>query len=132
MNDLIHINHHFYQGVELFNKKQFYDAHEEWEEMWSEYFLSDRLFIQGLIQVTVSLYHLSTNNIIGSKNLMSRAINKLTKLGPSNGNWLPVIRGIDAYGFISKIQICYDSLLNINNIDEFDWDLVPTINKIKL
>ena len=50
----------FWQGVELFNSGEYFDAHEEWEELWSEFNLPDRFFIQGLIQATVSFYHLST------------------------------------------------------------------------
>ena len=68
MNEFEKIDYLFNKGVELFNKKKFYDAHEEWEEMWSDYYLIDRLFIQGLIQLTVSFYHLSTNNIFSASN----------------------------------------------------------------
>ena len=131
MNEFEKIDYLFNKGVELFNKKKFYDAHEEWEEMWSDYYLKDRLFIQGLIQLTVSFYHLSTNNINGSKNLMERAIQKLTRLGPNNGSWSSNIRGIYASEFISKINICSESLMKIQNCDEFNWNLVPMIKKIK-
>ena len=63
------IDYLFWRGVELFNSGEYFDAHEEWEELWSEFNLPDRFFIQGLIQTTVSFYHLSTGNLKGSRNL---------------------------------------------------------------
>ena len=76
----------FFAGVDLFNQGEYFDAHEQWEEMWSEYNLPDRFFVQGLIQATVSFYHLSTGNLKGARNLMTRAIDKLTKKGPDRGH----------------------------------------------
>ena len=34
----------FNQGIAAFNKRQFYDAHEYWEELWLEYKLDDAKF----------------------------------------------------------------------------------------
>ena len=48
----------FQQGVQAFNERKFYDAHEYWEELWLEYKLDDAKFIQGLIQLSVSYFHL--------------------------------------------------------------------------
>ena len=41
----------FYRGVHYFNIKDYYEAHEYFEEMWTDYKLEDRLFIQALIQL---------------------------------------------------------------------------------
>ena len=57
------INTLFQAGLKLFNDKNFYDAHEKWEDLWSDYYLKDRLFIQGLIQLSVSFVHLKNNNM---------------------------------------------------------------------
>ena len=35
----------FQKGIQAFNKKKFYDAHEYWEELWLEYKLDDAKFI---------------------------------------------------------------------------------------
>ena len=38
----------FQKGMDAFNKRKFYDAHEYWEELWLDYQLNDAMFIQGL------------------------------------------------------------------------------------
>ena len=115
MNDLQEIDNLFNKGVDLFNQKNFYDAHEEWEEMWSNYYLKDRLFIQGLIQVTVSFYHLSTNNIKGAKNLMKRGVEKLNQFLPNNVSSHLNIRGINSSKFILSINVCHENLILIDS-----------------
>ena len=49
----------FLKGLKSFNESDFYDAHEYWEELWSDYILSDRKFIQGLIQLAVAYFHIT-------------------------------------------------------------------------
>ena len=58
----------FVDGIALFNEKKFYDAHEIWEELWSEDRLKDDLFIQGLIQLSVAFFHITNLNLKGSSN----------------------------------------------------------------
>ena len=121
----------FHSGLEFFNQGEYFDAHDEWEEMWSKFNLPDRAFVQGLIQTTVSFYHLSTGNLKGARNLMTRAIDKLTKKGPDRGHWSTTQRGTDASNFIEGIIKCYDELFRINEPDEFDWELVPKLNRVE-
>src|SRR3989442_38030 len=50
-------------GVLLFNRHEFFEAHEVWEALWlSADVGTDRRFVQGLIQAAVGLYHFGTNN----------------------------------------------------------------------
>ena len=49
----------FHKGLEAFQKHNFYDAHEYWEDLWSDYRLEDAKFIQGLIQLSVGYFHIS-------------------------------------------------------------------------
>ena len=37
-------------GAELFNRGQYWEAHEAWEELWLELDDQEKLFVQGLIQ----------------------------------------------------------------------------------
>ena len=43
----------FMKGIDSFNRHSFYDAHEFWEDLWSDYRLPDAKFIQALIQLAV-------------------------------------------------------------------------------
>jgi predicted metal-dependent hydrolase len=46
------------QGRSAFNREQYFEAHELWEEAWKELAGDDRTFVQGLIQIAAGLHHL--------------------------------------------------------------------------
>ena len=56
-------------GIEHFNACDFFEAHEEWEELWQEDHGPAHKFYQGLIQVAVCLHHFGNGNIRGAKKL---------------------------------------------------------------
>ncbi len=56
-------------GIEHFNVCDFFEAHETWEELWTDYQGPARKFYQGLIQVAVALHHFGNGNIRGAKKL---------------------------------------------------------------
>ncbi|MGE0190650.1 MAG: DUF309 domain-containing protein [Planctomycetota bacterium] len=49
----------FDRGVVLFNAGAFYDAHEDWEDLWHEAEGAERLWLQGLIQIAAAFVHWS-------------------------------------------------------------------------
>ncbi len=61
------------RGIRLFNAREFYDAHEVWEDVWRESHGPEKRFLQGLIQAAVALHHQSTGNVVGACSLMERA-----------------------------------------------------------
>ena len=44
-------------GWQLFNDRQFWEAHEAWEEVWKRKQEESRIFFQGIIQLAAA-YHL--------------------------------------------------------------------------
>ena len=60
-------------GIRHFNAREFYDAHEVWEDVWRESDGLEKKFLQGLIQAAVALHHHSTGNVVGACSLMERA-----------------------------------------------------------
>ena len=60
-------------GIRHFNAREFYDAHEVWEDVWRESHGLEKRFLQGLIQAAVALHHHSTGNVVGACSLMERA-----------------------------------------------------------
>ena len=66
----------FQKGINAFNKRCFYDAHEYWEELWLDYKLKDATFIQGLIQLAVSYFHLFNNNLNGARSMINKCLGK--------------------------------------------------------
>ena len=101
----------FIKGIELFNNKEFYNAHEYWEELWLDYKLDDSKFIQGLIQLAVSYYHLFNNNLNGAKSMIKKCLGKLEDFDKS---W-----GIDVDNLKNEVQDVNIHFNNINNTNEF-------------
>ena len=67
------------RGIRLFNERNFFDAHETWEDVWRESKGPEKKFLQGLIQVAVAFHHHSTGNIVGACSLFERARKNLAE-----------------------------------------------------
>ena len=117
----------FIKGIESFNQKKYYDAHEYFEEMWIDYKLEDKLFIQALLQLSVAYFHISNSNKNGAIGLFKKSISKLDAY-------------LDTYQDISNINSViksahesYQSIIENENIHEFDWNLAPVLEtRVKL
>ena len=59
----------YLSGIEKFNECDYYESHEVWEELWTDYRGPSRKFYQGLIQAAVALYHFGNGNIRGARKL---------------------------------------------------------------
>lgn len=63
----------YQRGLELFNRGEFFDAHEVLEDVWRAAPVEEKKFLQGLIQVAVGLHHYSRGNLVGARSLLARA-----------------------------------------------------------
>ena len=113
----------FTRGVEAFNSSNFYDAHEHWEDLWSEYRLPDAKFIQALIQLAVGYFHITNSNKNG-------ALGLLKKCRPKFELYQPSYRGIDVSEIICTVDASINNLNKIDKINEFDWTLVPKLKVV--
>ncbi|MFM8272907.1 MAG: DUF309 domain-containing protein [Gemmata sp.] len=59
----------FLDGVALFNRGEFFDAHEAWEGLWHDTAGPERRFYQALIQAAVAVYHWERGNATGAARL---------------------------------------------------------------
>src|SRR5260370_36859425 len=50
-------------GAMFFNRRDFFQAHEVWEDLWVATQGADHRFYQGLIQSAVALYHFCNGNV---------------------------------------------------------------------
>lgn len=72
-------------GVELFNRGDFFAAHEAWEEIWRSTTPEPRDLFQGLIQVAVGLYHfLERRRPAPAARVMARGRRRLEPFAPSS------------------------------------------------
>ena len=110
----------FKRGLDEYDKGDYFEAHEAWEDLWSDYNFPDRKFVQGLIQLSVSFVHLGNGNLTGAKNLLKKCQQKFDDY---NG----ILREInlsDLKSSIEAVEIVYSEL---NDCRDFDWDLVPAL-----
>ncbi len=120
MNDDIKKEELFFSGLHTFNRGSYFDAHEIWEELWSEYYLEDRDFVQGLIQLAVCFVHLQNNNINGARSLINKAIKKLQVFPHNHRN----VNIKELKNYMKKLNF---ELELINIATEFDWSNGPRI-----
>ena len=113
-------NQLFRKGIQCFNNHSFYDAHEYLEELWSEYHMKDRLFVQGLIQLAVAYYHITNHNIKGARSLFNKCLSKLNQF-PHNH------RNLNMGEVILSAENALNNLDSIVDCKDFDWGHVPII-----
>ena len=112
----------FQKGIDRFNQRNYYDAHEYWEDLWSDYRLVDAKFIQGLIQLAVGYFHISNDNKNGARGLLNKCIPKLVE-------YRPEYRGLDIENILVDVDNTLKFLSKSDNMKNFDWKLVPTLIK---
>ncbi len=71
----------YLQGIKHFNAREFYDAHEIWEELWHTLQGPEADFVQGLIQFATALHHFEARNLKGTRILYQGGVELLTPLG---------------------------------------------------
>jgi len=70
----------FYRGLELFNRRFYYECHDLWEEVWAEAKGKEKLFYQALIMSAVSLYHYGNENLEGALSCHRKARERFRQL----------------------------------------------------
>lgn len=71
----------YLQGIRHFNAREFYDAHEVWEDLWHQLHERNGEFIQGLIQFATALHHFEARNLKGARILYGGGVELLAPLG---------------------------------------------------
>lgn len=72
----------YLDGIAHFNRGEYFEAHEAWEQLWIHAQDPARLFYKGLIQAAVALHHASQGNRHGAWKLYQRSRCVLTAYEP--------------------------------------------------
>lgn len=72
------------QGIDLFNQKKFFEAHEVLEELWNDQPEPEKQLTQGLIQIAVGYHHLLRGNFVGAKKLLIKGFERLKPFCPQH------------------------------------------------
>lgn len=71
------------QGIDLFNRRYFFEAHDVWEEIWRSEKGPMRNFFKGLIHLAGGFHHYQNGNFRGSAALLTSGVGYLTPYLPS-------------------------------------------------
>jgi predicted metal-dependent hydrolase len=69
----------FERGLEHFNARQFFEAHEVWEEVWLVEDEPEKTFLQGIIQIAAAFHHYRRGNTDGAETLLAAGIVKISR-----------------------------------------------------
>ncbi len=67
----------FQRGVAHFNAREFFEAHEVWEEIWLAVPEPEKTFLQGMIQIAAAFHHHGRGNMRGMKSLLAAGLAKI-------------------------------------------------------
>lgn len=72
----------YLRGIDHFNRGEYFEAHEVWEDLWIEVNDDRKGFYHGLIQAAVALHHAMRGNFAGAQSLYARMRNNLDMFRP--------------------------------------------------
>jgi predicted metal-dependent hydrolase len=110
-------------GIVLFNRHDFFEAHEVWEDLWQECLGPERKFYQALIQAAVGLLHFGNGNLRGAVKLYHSSREYMSRYGS------PYL-GLDADAFWRQMERCFAPALaagDAGGAAQLDPALVPEI-----
>ena len=67
----------FLNALNLFNNQKWYEAHDAFEDIWNTLDGDERQIIQGILQVSVSQFHLSKGNLNGATILLGEGLGRI-------------------------------------------------------
>ncbi|MCS5617630.1 MAG: DUF309 domain-containing protein [Planctomycetota bacterium] len=114
----------YLQGIAHFNACDYYESHEVWEELWTDYRGPSRTFYQALIQAAVALYHFGNGNIRGARKLHKSVHGYLEPFAPRH-------LGLDVTSFLRDFDACLaDVAASTEDYPEIELDpeLLPEIH----
>lgn len=109
------------EGIDLFNNKDFFAAHDYFEEKWIDAEKNERLFFQGMVQISVGCYHLICKNYKGSLSQYTKGTDKLL-------NYVPEYYGVDLKKLLEQVGIIIVDLKRYySDNEEPDTENIPVI-----
>jgi predicted metal-dependent hydrolase len=80
----------FERGLAHFNAREFFEAHEVWEELWLTEGEPEKTFLQGIIQIAAAFHHYRRGNTDGAETLLAAGIVKIARF-PADHHGLAIL-----------------------------------------
>jgi predicted metal-dependent hydrolase len=113
-------------GIVLFNRGDFFEAHEVWEDLWMDTAGADKRFFQSLIQAAVGLLHFCNGNGRGAAKLYRSSKDYMQRYDSPH-------LGLDIAGFWGNMERCFAELLACEHPEskiEPKEELIPSIELV--
>jgi predicted metal-dependent hydrolase len=110
----------FLEGVDHFNRRDFYAAHDAWESLWLERFGEEKDFLQGLILCAVALHHYGRNNLNGARSRFRLAMERLEKYPETYWD-------VDLRNFVRRMNGAMHRVLTEEAPPPLDLGIVPAL-----
>ncbi len=114
------------EGVECFNRREFWEAHDVWERVWLESKGESKRFIQGLIQYAAAYVHIQKGTLVGAVRLFPKAASKLEGIDVT-------FAGVDRTELNTRAarhRKLVEGLYLRGKLEPFDDDEFPRLNLI--
>ena len=110
------------EGIEEFNRGEFYECHEYLEDAWRAESRQVRYLYQGILQIGVGFYHQENGNWRGATGLLKSGIARLEEFEPET-------LGIDVARLVRESKRCLHELeeLGRDRVREFDRSKIPKV-----
>ncbi len=110
------------QGIDLFNRGEYYRCHDALEEAWQQDESVGRDLYRGLLQTGIALYQIERGNYRGVVKMLLRVRQWLAPLPP-------ICRSVDVALLRQNIDEIDTAVLALGpeKLEQFDWDLVQQI-----
>lgn len=110
------------ESIQQFNNGEYFECHETLEDVWMIEVGPDRVFYQGLLQLSVGFFHLLNRNYVGAASQWRKGYIKLQNFGECH-------MGIDLKSLLEQTRCCENMLemLHSGSGQSFDFSLVPLI-----
>ena len=118
--DLESFEDNFLNALNLFNDQKWYEAHDAFEEIWNSVDGDERQVIQGILQVSVSQFHLSKGNLNGATILLGEGLGRIKTRTKIN-------LGIDLDSFCRCLEDLLRKLQYKETLNEGDRPFLKTL-----
>ena len=108
----IHMDPLLERGIALFNRGDYFECHEVWEEAWTPERGPRRLFLQALIHVAVGFYHQRRGNPVGAVRQLRKGLRKLD-------GYLPVCEAVETLRLKGEVGTVLEAIENGRDVSSF-------------
>ena len=115
------------EGVEQFNRGEFFEQHEILEDLWRSEPRDVRRLYQGILQIGVAMYHIQRCNHHGAVYMLTRGSTYLRPFAPR-------CQSVDVDHLLDQTARVLHAVntLGRNGLAQFDWSLAPKVRLVDL